>query len=155
MACLGLPPLLERLVFLRNFSAVVSRSPCCPWNILNTTTNAETRVMTGSLVPSTSKCSREHPALLMLQTCMSDQSKSKNLHRVSTPKGSRRARRTIHVKRLASRLQSGGTNRRLAPPRPSLHPARGLLICFAWLRLFHAIVSDGVSAPGKHFAHET
>src|SRR6266850_4343418 len=51
-AC-GLPPLLERLVFLRNFSAVVSRSPCCPWNILNTTTNAETRVVTGSLVPST------------------------------------------------------------------------------------------------------
>src|SRR6266481_3865966 len=49
----GLPPLLERLVFLRNFPVAVSRSPSCLWHILNTTTNAATRVVTGSLVPST------------------------------------------------------------------------------------------------------
>jgi hypothetical protein len=43
----------------------------------------------------------------------------------------------------------------LAAADSHLHPARGLMICLGWLRLFRAIVSDGIPSARRPFPHET
>src|SRR5947207_979404 len=54
-----------------------------------------------------------------------------------------------------ARRQAAEPNRRSVAANLGFHPARGLMICLGWLRLFQAIVSDGVPAARRRFAHET
>jgi hypothetical protein len=90
----------------------------------------------------------------MLQTCMNEQPKSKRLRGDSNVDASRRARTAIHTKRPASRRQSAEPNKSVAADRP-FHPARGLMICMGWLRLFHAITSANIPSTRELFHHES
>jgi phosphatidylserine decarboxylase len=48
------------------------------------------------------------------------------------------------AKRAAVPRECGAPNRPIAPGNRRLHPARELMICLGWLRLFQAIVADGI-----------
>lgn len=92
---------------------------------------------------------------LRLQTCMKEQPKFKQVRGISSADASRRARAVIPTKRPAPRQQRAEPNKPLARSDPRFHPARGLMICFGWLRLFQTIVSDGIPSTRRTFSHET
>jgi alkyl hydroperoxide reductase subunit AhpC len=85
---------------------------------------------------------------------MNEQQKSKHLRGVSIVDASGRARAIIGTKRAGCRRQSTERNNPLAVSAPQFHPARGLMICLGWLRLFQAIVA-GTPSARKPISHET
>ena len=91
----------------------------------------------------------------MLQTCMKEHLKSNYLRRASGADASPSVRTGIRTKRLAPRRRLGELNKPLATSAPSFHPARGLMICLGWLRLFQAIVPNGIPSARRPFSHET
>jgi hypothetical protein len=80
----------------------------------------------------------------MLQTSMNVQSKFKSVRYDSKADASRRAQTAARLKHTAHPRQPAEPNRPLTPPVRRFHPARELMICLGWLRLFQAIVADGV-----------
>src|SRR6266576_1116395 len=73
---------------------------------------AATDSVTGSLVPPALEGGGEHPAHLMLQIFMNQQSKSKNRRGDSMPDSSRRTRTSIRAKGPGSRRKSFEPSRR-------------------------------------------
>jgi hypothetical protein len=80
---------------------------------------------------------------------MNEQSKSKRIHRDSDTGVGQGPRRVTRAKRVACQSKFANPNRSPADADPSFNPARGLIICMGWLRLFQTIVSDTIPSPGK------
>ena len=113
-----------------------------------TATDFEVESPDGSLVPPGFGERQGTVEPLMNQTCMNEQPKLKQLCGTSSADARRCARTLNGAKRAASQRQSSEPTRPMAP-RAALHPARGLMICMAWLRLFRAVVSDGLPSARR------
>ena len=109
----------------------------------------------GSLVPPGFGARQGTAEPLMNQTCMNEQPKLKQLCGTSSADARRRARIVNGAKRTASQRQSSEPIRPMAALGSAFHPARGLMICMGWLRLFQAIVSDGLPSARGPFPDET
>jgi hypothetical protein len=106
----------------------------------------EAEQVCGSLVPRGFGGRQGTAAPLMLQTYVNEPSKPKHFRGDWNAFASPSARTETRAKRAASRRPSVEPNRPMATPDPPFHPARGLMICMGWLRLFQAIVPDMHSA---------
>lgn len=84
---------------------------------------------------------------------MNLQLRAKHFRGDSNANASCRPRTVIPTKRPASRQQSAEPNRCSAAPDPRFYPACGLMIGLGWLRLFRAIVSDGIPSGRSPFPH--
>jgi hypothetical protein len=81
----------------------------------------------------------------MLQICMKAHPKSKSVQGHSKLEANRHTRTVSRAKNLRH-PEAPGSSTEVAP---RFHPARGLLVCLGWLRLFQAIVSDGIQSTRK------
>ncbi len=97
----------------------------------------------------------EQHAPLMLQTCMNEQSKHFRGDSITHGHGHSRTAARANKTSVRSRRKPVELNRPLAESDPRFHPARGLMICLGWLRLFRAIVSDGIPSARRPWPHET
>jgi hypothetical protein len=86
---------------------------------------------------------------LVLQTFMNEQSKSKRIGRDLSARVGHGFRTVTRAKRVASQRKCANPNTPLAGPDPCFNPARGLVICMGWLRLFQTIVSDRIPSASK------
>jgi hypothetical protein len=91
----------------------------------------------------------------MLQTCMNEQPKSKHFRGDPGGKAAPRGRTATSPTGKVSPRESAKPNRLLAEPDPRFHPARELLICIGWLRLFQEIVRGGIPSARRRLLHET
>jgi hypothetical protein len=85
---------------------------------------------------------------------MNEQPKFKHIRGHSNAEANRRTQIVTRAKRAASRRQPAEMNVPLAAPAFPMHPARGLLICIGWLRLFRTIVSGDLPSARRPVPHE-
>jgi hypothetical protein len=74
---------------------------------------------------------------LVIQTCMNEQPKLKIVHKDSNTGTDSRVRTSARTSRTAQ-----------APTAP-FHPARGLMICIGWLRLYQTIISGAIPSSRR------
>ena len=87
---------------------------------------------------------------------MNEQLNTKHFRGGSSADADRRARTVNSARRAATPRQPAGPAGRFAPPPyRRFHPARELMICLGWLRLFQAIVAEGVPISEGPIANET
>jgi hypothetical protein len=85
---------------------------------------------------------------------MNEQPKSKHSRGNLNTNAGRRGRIGICAKRPAASRHMNEPSRSFALPDRRFRPARELMICLGWLRLFQAIVADGIPVSEESFAHE-
>ena len=107
--------------------------------------------MSGSLVPPDFGGRHGTAAPLILQTCMNEQPKTKHFRGDSKPDGGGQLRTVVRGNKTSvrARRRSAEPNSPLAATGSRFHPARALLISLGWLRLFQAIVSDGIPSARR------
>jgi len=85
---------------------------------------------------------------------MNEQRKSKRFRGETIADPKSHARTEVRLKRLTYQRRPAEPKGLEPGQEALLQPARGLLICIGWLRLFRAIVPNRVPALRKSFAHE-
>jgi len=105
--------------------------------------------VSGAIVPLVFWGRQGTVAPLVLQTFMNEQSKSKRIRCDLSTSAGHGFRTVTRAKRVVSQRKSANPNTPLAGPDPSFNPARGLVICMGWLRLFQTIVSDSIPSASK------
>jgi len=81
------------------------------------------------------------------QTCMNKNSRSTS--GVASSKSSNRSPFVTEKTRLPAHRECSREHRPSLPPRAGFGPARGLMICLGWLRLFQAIISETYIPPTR------